>query len=84
MWIPALLAAAALGHPAPSTPTAPSSTPPPSQGSVVHTIYPTCSWRTSDGGSVVVTCSSWNSCVMTRYDSSGNIVRQINITPDWC
>lgn len=81
MWIPALVAAAAL---APSVPQEAPKPGTPASSGVIATMYPACSWKTSDGGTVVVTCTSWNSCTMTRYDSSGNIVRQINITPDWC
>ncbi|HJV90154.1 MAG TPA: hypothetical protein VJ623_07620 [Holophagaceae bacterium] len=47
-------------------------------------MQPTCSWRASGGGWVTVTCQTWNSCTMTKYDSNGNVVAQMEITPDIC
>jgi hypothetical protein len=81
MWIPALVAAAALTSTAPQEAPKPGA---PAPSGVIATMYPACSWKTRDGGVVVVICTAWNSCTMTRYDRNGNIVCQINITPDWC
>ncbi|HJV23391.1 MAG TPA: hypothetical protein VJ570_11875 [Holophagaceae bacterium] len=87
--VPLCLAALAARNPAP-TPVLPMPAPAPlalaphPAGPRPVFLLPTCSWRASGGGWVTVTCQAWNSCTMTKYDSNGNVVAQMEITPDIC
>jgi hypothetical protein len=65
-------------------PAAPPPAPAPVAPPPVVLMPPRCSWRTSDGGVVIVSCSG-NICVATRYDRLGNVVAvDLYADPSWC